>query len=276
MDKVIIFGTYDFLGFSLCLNLLEDGIQIIGYRWNLEENEEFLEEKKFFIGRNANFKEQIVGTEFLLSADKEIEEAIIVISLYDLYYANTKQSIAYADIFNEISEIYNQYPIKKVVCLLPNEYLYDLPILLGEKMNVMKEKGILIQSIYLPTIYGPWQSKTFLFQRYFLKECANVNLVLDKKECTMDAIFINEVVEEIICILNTEERHNIYIESVEEDKWRKGAKFLALEDLIPNYDIKKEKVLQTDLKMVKVMEKISIKEGLEMQKEHLKKLLGHS
>ncbi len=30
MDKVIVVGTYEFIGFELCLRLLEQGIEVIG------------------------------------------------------------------------------------------------------------------------------------------------------------------------------------------------------------------------------------------------------
>ena len=34
MDKVIIVGTYEFIGFQLCLSLLEQGIEVIGIHLN--------------------------------------------------------------------------------------------------------------------------------------------------------------------------------------------------------------------------------------------------
>ena len=58
MDKVIIVGTYEFIGFQLCLSLLEQGREVIGIHLNTNSKDPFLEEKRFEIGRNSNFTEQ--------------------------------------------------------------------------------------------------------------------------------------------------------------------------------------------------------------------------
>jgi hypothetical protein len=54
MDKAIIFGMFDFVNFHVGKTLLNNGIEVKAV--NIEEigNIQFLEEKRFEVGRNAN------------------------------------------------------------------------------------------------------------------------------------------------------------------------------------------------------------------------------
>jgi hypothetical protein len=270
MDKVIIYGTYHFLGFNLCEKLLEEGIQVCGFQLNETNHEDFLEEKKLLIGRNANFEEKIVGGEDKYLVEETLNsEIIIVISFYDVYYSSDANPLpTYKKIITNIMQQYSQSTCLKVLCLFPIDYIHDFPEILMEQINLLKGQNIPVQMIYLPTIFGPWQPSVFLFQQYLLKEYQNTEPKLDKRESTLDAIYINDLMKTILQLMCSNELNDVLIQSSTSEQWEKGATHLELKHM----DFKKQKQIEGNIKIMKVKESISIGEGLEQQKRHLSRL----
>jgi nucleoside-diphosphate-sugar epimerase len=271
MDKVIIYGTYHFIGFNLCKKLLDEGIQVVGYRLFENDEEGFLEEKKLLIGRNANFEERLLSNEEMLVEEK----SIFVISFYDLYFSEFENTSSnYEDFFVEIQKQCKSNENAKLVCLFPHAYIEGLPKFLQDQLSLMKE--IPIQSIYLPTVYGPWQSNKFLFQQSLLKDYLNIIPKYEKKENTTDAIYINDIINEIIRIMDDADSINVLFQSKNGEQWKKGAQYLQLEYDFDLNEMKKEIRLNDDMKIIKINESVSIQEGLDIQKKHLSTLLFRS
>lgn len=276
MDKVIIFGTYHFLGFSLCEKLLEEGIEVCGYRFDDNKNEEFLEEKKLLIGRNANFEEREYGN---FKKEKLIDESlksekVIVISFYDLYFA-LKGSIFHTlnKVIEYIKMAENYYSNFKLICLFPINYLNDFPTKLKDSIDLIKKKNITVQSIYLPTIFGPWQSSTFLFQQFLLKEYQKAVPKLDIRESTDDAIYITDVIETIFQLMHSADSADLLIQSSNGKQWIKGAEHFKWEGAVNHQHSIEVKLIEENIKLINLKDNTSIEDGIEQQKRHLARLL---
>lgn len=274
MDKVIIYGTYHFLGFNLCEKLLDEGIQVDGYRLNEAISEDFLEEKKFLIGRNANFVEKIVGDlEVSSSEDSFISETIIVISFYDMFFSLEENPFhTFEKIIRNISKQYSHASHVKLLCLFPIDFIQEIPKSILEQVNLIKGKQIPLQIIYIPTVFGPWQPSVFLFQQYLLKEYLKAEPKLDKRESTIDAIYITDIIDTIIQLINSNEKNDCLIQSSSEGQWVKGAQHLKLKETNTKIHPMNGQTDSKTIKIIKVKESMSIIEGLEQQKRHLSRL----
>ncbi|WP_102271833.1 hypothetical protein [Cytobacillus massiliigabonensis] len=121
MDRAIVIGTYENLGFYFCSSLLEAGYEVTGIHYK-DMDEELLEEKRMEIGRNANFQEvlQKEGNSFT-----EIQEqSLIIIDFNYLYLRNPNHSLEISTYLEKFL-VHNEKKIKdtesKVICLLPIE-----------------------------------------------------------------------------------------------------------------------------------------------------------
>jgi hypothetical protein len=275
MDKVIIYGTYHFLGFSLCEKLLDEGIQVDGYRFNEAISEDFLEEKKFLIGRNANFDEKIVGDVEVPSSDYSLlSGTIIVISFYDLFFSLEENPFStFEKIVRNISKQYSHASLVKLICLFPIDFIQDVPKSVLDQLNLIRGKQIPLQIIYIPTVVGPWQPAVFLFQQYLLKEHLKIEPKLDERESTVDAIYIKDVIETIIQLMDSTEVNDCLIQSSGDGQWEKGADYLKLKEINTKKQPIKGIADSDSIKVMKVKESTSIVEGLERQKRHLSRLL---
>jgi hypothetical protein len=267
MDKVIIFGTYHFIGFSLCQELLESGIEVFGFRWTENFTEEHLEEKRLLIGRNANFKES------QLDDIGKGEIASIIISYYDLYYSKMANP---EKIFEQSIPIFNQccksITNVHILFLLPMIYINQMPETLIKYLNNLNQKQIPYQLIFLPTVFGPWQSSVFLFQKYLQSNEKRSDLDLDEREWTEDAIYVKDATTEIIKIMNGLEPYDYLLKSTLQNQWIAGARYLQIEKYISDI----QQLIQLDskenIKEIAVKESIKIEDGLDKQKSHFKKL----
>jgi hypothetical protein len=267
MDKVIIFGTYHFMGFSLCQELLELGIEVSGFRWAEDSIEENLEEKRLLIGRNANFKESQLD-------DFENDKiASIIISYYDLYYSK----MANPDkIFEQSIPIFNQFSKSitniHILFLLPMIYIKQIPETLKKYFNNLNQMQIPYQIIFLPTIFGPWQSSVFLFQKYLQSNERLSDLNLDEREWTLDAIYVKDATKEIIKLMNGSEPYDYILKSTLKNQWIAGARYLQLERYFSEIPQFIELEVKEKVKVITVKESIKIEDGLNKQKKHFKKL----
>lgn len=268
MDKAIIYGVYHFLGFSLCKQLLEQGIQVDGYPiGNLEEHE-FLDEKKFLIGRNANFYECHLNDDPLIS-DESTQKNVAVISFYDLYFFSNKVDLFFQQILTCILKLTK---IERIICLCPDNIQTTHQEMIKTQFNSSNLSNIPLLFIYLPTIFGPWQSSSFYFQQHLLKEYTDIEPKLDQRENTMDAIYIDDVINDIIKIIQSEEKTDVHLKSNESDKWLKCASYLNIEEV--EKVIKEKNQFKTgNLRKREIMEETSIEKGFHIQKNHLKNLI---
>ncbi|WP_442599167.1 hypothetical protein [Neobacillus sp. D3-1R] len=273
MDKVIIFGTYGFVGYSTCVKLLEEGYEVNGYHLDIGELQDIIENKKLMIGRNANFQERSFGEDtHILEEDRE---TTIIISYYDFFHTLDEKRFVSHPFMKLDMALTCRHPDKlKFVCLYPYEFLNGVPFLIQEQINWLKKFNRPLQTIYLPTVYGPWQPETFLFQQYYLKEETD-KMVFDKRECMMDAIYIDDLTDKLVSLLNINESSKIILQSEEGNKWLKCAEYLNLQSFYQNRQ-KEDLQIHEDCQIIKVKGNIPLSEALKHQKnqaEIIKKLL---
>lgn len=121
MDRAVIIGIYESLGFHFCTSLLEEGYEVTGIQYR-NMDEELVEQKRMEIGRNANFQEVLLK-DWLPSA--EIQEQTLIIIDFDFFYL--RQSSQAIEISKYLQQFFVQNEKKirdtqsKVVCLLPIE-----------------------------------------------------------------------------------------------------------------------------------------------------------
>lgn len=214
MDRAILFGTFEFLGYSLCKALLDDGIQVNGFSIKgLEDS--FIDEKRMEIGRNANFIENQIELEGKGNEDK----IPFIISVYDLFYRNNEQAIMENKFFCDLIRKLKPKDCS-VSLLLPEQYFLDSgehyePI--DQLIGFLDKNGHSYQEIYLPALYGPWQPKEYFFQQLFSYIRKPIKFpTINNRESLTDAIYIDDAAQAVRKILGEE---RVMIKSGIENSW---------------------------------------------------------
>ncbi|PAE20649.1 hypothetical protein CHH80_10215 [Bacillus sp. 7504-2] len=260
MDKAIMIGTFEFLGFHFTKKMLEEGMEVVGVHFNKENNESFLiEEKRLQIGRNANFVEE----KFNSFKGEGFETAPLIIDYYDFFMQTDEDQIV---AFTE-----NQLLLQnrdKIILLLPlsifNEEYRDARNNLKKLVSSAKKQNQVVQEFFLPTVYGPWQSEVFLFQQAFVKKRDEWNITA--REWTADALYVEDVVANILKLMEKDEKRYILRNAVSE-AWEKCAKSLEIKET-PVRTIEKG----VDGCEVIIKEAISFEMGLKKQKKVIEML----
>ncbi|PLR78838.1 hypothetical protein CU633_03330 [Bacillus sp. V3-13] len=280
MDKAIIIGAFEFIGFSLSKHLLEQGIEVDGIHIDTGDQGFFVNGKRLEIGRNANFTE-IDFDDWIKSDEVPDEQFVTVVSLYD-YFINQQESLLLPEhcFCDKLQELLS-YQHARTVLLLPAQYccgegLTDLKkSSRNDLYTLLKEKAPSLMKVYLPTVYGPWQSPVSLFQQLFLKELDQRHLIPEKddREWTDDAIYVDDAVETIGALIDEPAPRSFLLANEEPGHWHKCAELLGVDD-------DKDRLVQTrklqdknDITVKKVKMSLTAEEALKKQKEHLEKSL---
>jgi hypothetical protein len=273
LDKVCILGVYEFIGFHLCKRFLENGFSVEGVHLNTE-CDLFLEEKRLEVGRNANFNEK----SFPLSG-KNLETDVTIIPIYD-WFMTYKES---RKRFSEIIQYIKNAPKTNFVFLLPIQMLTDSQDEgMEEARGFIEQTNNLAQSIqyyYLPTIFGPWQPSSFLFQNEILNQFHQTNKSLDIREWPFDAIYIDDLLTPLIEKIESGESGSFLFESGIPKSWELCAEILQLDKSLGKvFDEVKLKV-DDGVEKITLKEVTPYQESLMTQKEHvsfISNMLDHS
>lgn len=265
MNKAVIFGSFEFLGFHFCTRLLEQGYEVVAINDERLENEPFFEEKRMTIGRNANFTEINMINE--LCKANITDQSVMIINYYD-YFMESRLSFFEKSAFLETFILSNSQRIKdtnsKMIKILPIQWLRSREL---EKIQ-FNHHDIPCHNIYIPTIYGPWQPAIFMFQQAILKDLQKKeSLSLNEREWIHDAIYVEDVVESALEIIDSPPA-SFLLESETKDHWLKCAQFLSI-PLTKIEEVNRERVIEKREINVKLIKSpISIREGIERQKKH--------
>lgn len=224
MDKVIMIGTFEFLGFHFTKKMLEEGMEVVGVHFNKEKKESYLiEEKRLQIGRNANFLEE----KFNSFNGEGFESAPLIVDYYDFFMREDEEQL--------VALIENQLLLQnreKIIFLLPlsifNKEFKDNRNNLEKLISSVKKQNQFVQEFFLPTVYGPWQSEAFLFQQTFVKKRDEWKLTA--REWTADALYVEDVVANILKLMEQDEKR-YFLKNAVSDAWKKCAKFLEIEEV---------------------------------------------
>lgn len=265
MDKAVIFGTFEFVGFHFCTRLLEKGMEVVGIHQTERENDIFLTDKRLTIGRNANFIE--VDMNEWLPLSKIIEQTIVIIDYYDYYI---KKQIGFFKKHSLVTDFLqrNLQALREtnspIIMLLPIQWLSPKEI-----ENFLFPEDIPSHRIYLPTIYGPWQSNIFMFQQALLKSFQKREMLsLNEREWTYDAIYIDDVVFTTLKLID-KPADSYLLKSATENQWLKCAQSLSIP--LTQFFLQERNIVinQEDIIVEVVKSSLLISEGIEEQKKHL-------
>lgn len=248
MDKVVITGVFDFVNFHLCKVLLDKGVEVRGIQIETEESD-ILVEKRLEVGRNANFVESSIGE---ITKDLTGKETLIL-SIYDLY-------MCYKENFLLNEDFIRKGDWEQLVIFVPSQLLTDG--IAPESSSVINNffKSVMpigkdTHLLYLPTIYGPWQPDSFLFQHSILSSMNRGRTFRGLREETCDALFVEDAVESIIEIIEDKEPGRYLLESGMKNQWEICASFLGIDEQSSHNRIKK---IVEDAKLTKITVKSSI------------------
>lgn len=270
MDKVVIVGVFDFVNFHVCKAFLDKGIEVRGVLLETEVNEDMINEKRLEIGRNANFSE--VSLEDMSNDSSEYET--LVLSVYDLYMRHREDSLLINQV---ISEIINRNNWENIVIMAPSQLLRDVS---NAKDEVVMEdflKRTISQNnkcylLYLPTVFGPWQPETFMFQSSILTEMNSGKPMFELREETSDALYVEDMVKSILEIIENKEPGRYLLQSGKRDQWDLCAALLQINEQGLNNS--KTEIREEELTKVIVPSTVPLSVALTRQIEHAHRIFA--
>ncbi|MGD6841616.1 hypothetical protein ACQCVH_03760 [Bacillus infantis] len=215
MNRAIVVGAYEFLGFHLTMKLLDRGLEVTGIVPGSRGDDRYTADKELLVGRNANFT---VYSAADWKAKGSIEEPhLIFLSLYDYYFREEPELPSWEGMFGHLKGAIEETGSKPVI-LMPVQY--------DEKGGDGScQPGAL--KIYLPTLFGLWQPSAFAFQQAIEGLGKKDNNRLEHKG---DAIHAAEAAEGIIEAAETKESGALLLWSGEEGRWKKCARHLGMKE----------------------------------------------
>ncbi|MGG1676592.1 hypothetical protein ACIFOT_12690 [Neobacillus sp. NRS-1170] len=230
MDKAIIFGVYDFVSFQICKTLLNKGIEVYGVNIEDMDKVQFLDEKRFEVGRNSNFIEHGLPN-WEKNHGQGNTDTVLIFSLFDSYMQYKD------DIYLEekVTGPILNYIKRNNSC---TEFVFILPIQLlgadGEKAQrgfLNQVKGLVKKThfFYLPSIYGPWQTETFIFQQVIMSDFQRKQISKSNREWTIDTIFVEDAIDSIFEIMDINVQGSYVLESGKKNYWDVCASYLKIE-----------------------------------------------
>jgi hypothetical protein len=268
MDKVVIVGVFDFANFHVCKALLDKGIEVRGVQIETEENEGIVFEKRLEIGRNANFAE--VSLEDISNQSSENET--IVLSVYDLYMRHKEDYLLNDD---RISNLISMCNWENIVILVPSQLLKNVidskaEVIVEDFLTRTKAQNKDIYLLYLPTIFGPWQPETFLFQSSILTDMNRGKPFKGLREEISDALFVEDTVKSIIEIIEKKEPGRYLLQSGKSNQWDLCAALLQINEHGVNNQI--EEIKEEDVIKIIVPSTVPLSVALTRQIEHAHRL----
>jgi nucleoside-diphosphate-sugar epimerase len=283
MKKVMVIGANNFIGYALCSRLLEEEVFVYAIDVPRPEiDQSMIEEKQFWIGRNANIS-------FQLFKDFTIPDLIqdpcdyIFYTLYDPLEKSFKPNfdqckeqtrkllesvISYCIDTNCQLVLLSSYEVD----VLQNELTSNRPTIpstknghlhLYEEELIQKECSIRYCIVRIPTVYGPWQPDNMFFQKAILSQLENKAMDFTISEDTRDLLYIDDVTE-WLCQLITSSLNNevIHLTSGLPNQWLEAAKIIC-----PNMNLQNTpQSSRPKGKMEKCVENITpLQEGIQNQ-----------
>jgi hypothetical protein len=273
MDKAVIFGVFDFVNFHICQTLLNQGIEVIGISFEEKEEIPNYEEKRLEVGRNANFIEQSFS-DWHTAREEEQSKTVLVFSIYDWYMLQKETHILKKRVMKPIQDYIEKNPANvEIVILLPVQELEANTERQVE--GFMKQLNQIVQDIhvfYLPSIYGPWQPESFLFQQAILSTIREANIQKAEREWTEDTLFVNDALESMFELIKSMKSGRYMLQSGKQNYWSECASYLQLDDRIIKAAIKGPVKIKRQVVTVPVQKITSIADSIAQQVDHVRRL----
>lgn len=270
MERATILGIYDFIGYSLCRHMLDLGVEIDGIHQSGNIDDYFTEEKRLEIGRNANFSEISIE-----DWEAERAEGFLFVTLFESLQTRIGTNDFLEALLNKLEDRH----LKKLptVVVLP-AYLADKNMDFREsetKINrYFNNRKSTLLTIYLPTIYGPWQPEECFFQQAISHYSNNVREIPDisKWEWTHDCLYIDDAVKTIMEMAESGQQGQYILASGEQDRWLQCAKELLGQDAAILRNEVAAPVIKEAIQVRAVNQNEQISKGLSRQKEHFTRI----
>lgn len=271
MDKAVIFGAFEFVGFYLCKSLLDGGYEVVGIPFDTEDAP-FTEEKRLEVGRNTNFIEKIPDGNLDLFEQRR-ENYIWIFSLYDLYAKSQSKDGVFEESVASMIEHTLTNSVRQedqIVFLLPIQFGADhfeterhRP--LRERVKKVTEDLTLVKEslfIYLPTVFGPFQPASYYFQK-MIEGSESATEGEDDWEWRQDAIFIEDLIKPMTNLIAEQRNGSFTFESGSKGRWQDCMEYLngtgEMEKNVFHF--------RKDIKTIVVEKQTSIEVALTAQKE---------
>lgn len=252
MNKAIIIGVFEFLGFHFCKKILNEGIEVEGI--HIETALPDVEEKELEIGRNANFS--IITEESLDKKKSSDGEAFVLLDFYDFFIRKQEDRMFESSFLPLILQR------QHLVIFLPTVLLTDKFLLERKKINEylhsLQHSGMTIQSFYFPAIFGPGQPEEFMFQKAIHN--GSIDMAFHEREPQEDAIYIDDIVEAVFPELEKKNESYLYMNQMK-NAWGTCAELVK----IPCMKDEKESFSFTGVRK-RVESQLSIEQGIERQR----------
>ena len=192
MEKILVFGEFNFITLSLCKRLVEREFEVVSVQIGNEIRSE-VDNMIMEIGRNAFFNFKKMESIEQVKSEKEIKAAFVF-----------PQQEMLDDLQKNIKEMSNSY---KFVYIIKRGELDELEWL-GELESLEN-----VTVIQLNEVFGPWQTENDTIQRVIFnkikgkKEANGENVTLEKK----DYLYVEDVTSILLSLLekNATIPHNI-------------------------------------------------------------------
>ncbi|MCM3570008.1 hypothetical protein [Neobacillus mesonae] len=225
MDKAAILGIYNFVSFQVCQTLLNKGIEVNGIHIDTK-TEQFLDEKRLEIGRNANFTENSFS-EWKDSKQKESNKEKMILSIYDLFMLGEESILHDERVLNPVLQYLDQYKDEaNIIIIAPIQALAESIPSIDRFLEKTRGGEDTIQFIYLPAIFGPWQPQVFMFQQAIVSSIQKGEVSLSDREWTEDALFAEDAAETIVEIIDEGKPGRYLLESGRKGYWQQCAAYL--------------------------------------------------
>ncbi|MBS8263072.1 hypothetical protein DYI25_01320 [Mesobacillus boroniphilus] len=270
MERATILGIYDFIGYSLCRYMLDLGVEIDGIdpEGNIEDY--FTEEKRLEIGRNANFTE--IGLK-----DWEVEGAKGF--LFVTLFGSLQTRKGTDDIVEALlTKLENRHLKRLPTAVILPAYFAQENVKLREAdtkiSHFISSRESTLLTIYLPTIYGPWQPEDCFFQQTMTLSSIDDRKIPDigQWEWTHDCLYIDDAVKTIKEMAESGHQGQYILSSGEQGRWLQCAEeLLGKEAAILRKEVKTP-VIKGSIQVRPVEQNEQISKGLSRQKEQFTRI----
>ncbi|MDQ0879993.1 hypothetical protein [Peribacillus sp. V2I11] len=267
MQTNIVIGTYQFVGFYVTQYFLNQGEEVIGIDWaDSEASQYIMEEKELEIARNSNYLYFPINKLKLLDIS---QQDTVFISCYDIQSGKMdKIDFLIGEIVSFIEKCKkngkNETP--NFVLFMPVEK--DVSIFQSILSSI---RGIdSAKIIFLPTIYGPWQSEGMSFEAGINQlEQSGIKAAI-AAEYTGDALYITDFVNALDTVLTSSSDREIQLCSSIDDHWNKCAKLIFGDSMDSVTSQSTTKINKGTI--FEVQSKLEPEEGIALQRKHNKRL----
>jgi hypothetical protein len=252
MCRAVVTGGLGFLGFELCLAILEEGFPVVAADTEEKTGERWLE-----VGRNANITYQPLHKKL----PAEFSGTRLYLNLYDFCTMNKADNQ-----LNEVKEFVgkNKGNFESASILMPSVISNRIgKEKLTSLLEFLESQLTNHNTVYIPTLFGPHQPDSFLFQQLISKteDCSEYS------DDPRSAIFVKDAAGAILNMKGNSNPEKVQLVSDSPDSWKESLLLLGCTD----NEIRREhpvgEVVPSGLKKIVVKSSSSLEDVLELQRK---------